>query len=545
MIYLSTLIISMFITITLTPLIRKVAIRVHAMDIPDERKVHSYPIPKAGGIAMALGALIPALLWTPGDQFVRAVLLGAGIVFLLGLIDDFRNLGYKTKFAGQIAAALIVIFYGGVKIKCPGIFFPDNTLLSDWVCIPLTLIVIVGVTNAINLSDGLDGLAGGISLLGFACIGYLAYQGENIVVAILSVAAVGAIFGFLRFNTYPATLFMGDTGSQLLGFLAVTLSLGLTQGNSALSPLLPLIILGFPVLDTVAVTVERISKGKSPFKPDKNHFHHKLMRLGLFHTEAVLVIYALQAFLVTSAFVFRFYSDWFLLISYIIFSGLILSGFFVVERRGWRFKRTGFLDRVIKGRLRVLKEKNILIKTSFRIVQVGVPSLLFFSCLLPSEVPAYVSAFSIALLGLIVATWLIKEKWTVTLLGLALYLLTPFVIYLGASDMIGWMSDRLVRPYNMSFAVMALFVILTLKFTRRRNGFRISPMDFLILFIALVVPNLPDVRIGGHQMGLVAAKIIVLFFSYEVLIGELRGKTKRLWMGTIPVLVVLGVRGLV
>ena len=107
------------------------------------------------------------------------------------------------------------------------------------------------------------------------------------------------------------------------------------------------------------------------------------------------------------------------------------------------------------------------------------------------------------------------------------------------------MGDRLIRPYNLSFAVMALFVILTLKFTRRRNGFKINPMDFLILFIALVVPNLPDVRIGIYQMGLVAAKIIVLFFSYEVLIGELRGKTKGLCMGTMPVLVVMGVRGFV
>lgn len=221
---------------------------------------------------------------------------------------------------------------------------PDNVFLPDWFAIPFTLIAIVGVTNAINLSDGLDGLAGGISLLSFICIGCLAYCSANIVIALLSIAVVGAILGFLRFNTYPAVMFMGDAGSQLLGFLAVTLSLALTQGNTSFTPLLPLILLGFPVLDTLTVMFERVAGGKSPFVADKNHFHHKLIRLGLYHTEAVLVIYIFQAFLVTSAFVFRFYPEWFLLIFYIIFSTGILSGFFVAKKRGWKFKRYDLAD---------------------------------------------------------------------------------------------------------------------------------------------------------------------------------------------------------
>jgi UDP-GlcNAc:undecaprenyl-phosphate GlcNAc-1-phosphate transferase len=230
-----------------------------------------------------------------------------------------RDLGFKTKFAGQFAAALIIIIYGGVKIKSLGMLLPDGVLLPDWLAMPLTFIVIVGITNAINLSDGLDGLAGGISLLSFLCIGYLAYSAGYLGIALLSAATVGAIFGFLRFNTYPATVFMGDAGSQLLGFMAITFSLKLTQGNAPLSPLLPLLLLGFPVLDTITVMFERVTNGKSPFVADKNHLHHKFMRLGLFHTEAVLSIYVLQAFLVTSAFVFRSRSEWFLLILYLVF----------------------------------------------------------------------------------------------------------------------------------------------------------------------------------------------------------------------------------
>jgi UDP-GlcNAc:undecaprenyl-phosphate GlcNAc-1-phosphate transferase len=543
MIFLSTLVFSMFITITLMPLFRRLAIRLSAMDIPDRRKVHPYPIPKCGGIAMALGALIPVILMVHGDQLLRAIVIGAAIVVLFGLMDDFRDLGYKAKFSGQLAAVLIVIFYGGIKIKSLGMLLPDDVVLPDWFAIPLTLIVIVGVTNAINLSDGLDGLAGGISLLSFICIAYLAYRGENVLIALLAVGMVGAIFGFLRFNTYPATLFMGDAGSQLLGFLAVTLSLGLTQANTALSPLLPLILLGFPVLDTLTVMFERVHGGKSPFVADNNHFHHRLIRLGFFHTEAVFVIYVLQAFLVTAAFVFRFYSDWFLLVLYVTFSGLILSGFFVADRTGWHLKRYHFLDKVIKGKLRVLKEKNILIRISFRMVETGLFSLLVFTCFLPARMPKHVSFLALGLTGLIIATWLIKKKWLGGALRLSAYLLIPFVIFFSEKEMATWMSPQAVQIYNFSFGVLALFVILTLKFTRREKGFKTTPMDFLILFIVLVVPNLPDEQIRAYGMGLVAAKIIVLFFSYEVLMGELRGKFKKLGWATTVAMGITCVRG--
>ena len=544
MILLSTLIISMFITIALIPFFRGLAVKVDALDIPNERKVHRYPMPKSGGIAMALGAFIPILLWAPIGQFSRATLIGAGIVVVFGLIDDMKDLGFKAKFAGQLAAALIIILYGGVKIKSLGVLLPNDILLPDWLAIPLTLVVIIGITNAINLSDGLDGLAGGMSLLSFLCIGYLAYSAGNFGIALLSAAIVGAIFGFLRFNTYPATVFMGDAGSQLLGLMSITFCLKLTQGNTPLSPLLPLILLGFPILDTMIVMLERMANGRSPFVADKNHLHHKLMRLGLYHTESVLFIYILQAFLVTSAFVFRFNSEWFLLALYLVFAGIIISGFSIADKTGWQIKRFHFVDRILKGKLRVLKEKNILIKVSFRIIEVGVPSLLLFTCFLPSSVPRYFSFFSIGFIGTIFLVWLFDKQWMDMALRFALYLTIPFVIYLSQTDLAAWVSYKLVRPYNFSFVFLIVSVILTLKFTRRTKGFKTSPMDFLILFIALVVPNLPDERIQSYHMGLLAAKIIIFFFSYEVLIGELREDLKYLVLATIPVMVVMAVRGL-
>ena len=544
MIYFSTLLISIFITIALIPIFKGFAVRIKAVDLPNQRKVHTRPMPKTGGIAMALGVLVPVIFWVHGDEFIRAVLIGAGIVVFFGLIDDFKNLGYKAKFTGQVCAALIIIFYGGVKINYLGMFLPDGFLLPDWFAIPLTLFVIVGVTNAVNLADGLDGLAGGICILIFICMSYLAYRCGNTAIAVVSAAVTGAIFGFLRFNTYPATLFMGDAGSQFLGFSAITLSLGLTQGNTPLSPLLPLILLGFPVLDTVTVMCERIVKGRSPFVADKNHFHHKLIGLGLYHTESVFVIYMLQAFLVTFAFFFRFYSEWFLLIFYIMFSGTIVSAFLITDRTGWQFKRSNFVDKTIKTKLRILKEKDVFIRTSFKIAAAGIPLLLLFTCLLPANMPGYFSIITICMTCNIIVIWLFKKEWMGSALRLSLYLLIPFLIYLSEANVAPWMTGKMEQVYNLSFGVLALFIILTLRFTRRKKGFKSTPTDFLILFIALVVPNLPDDYIRSYHMGLMAAKIIVLLFSYEVLFGEFRKELRGLGLITIASLLVISFRGI-
>jgi len=543
MTFFSTLLLSMFITISLIPVFRRLAIRLQAFDYPDARKVHRLPLPKSGGAAMAAGVLVPVLLWVPMNDLARAILIGSGILVVFGLIDDFKNLSYKAKFVGQLAAALTVILYGGVKIQSLGMLLPDDVLVPDWLAIPLTLIAIVGVTNAINLSDGLDGLAGGICLLSFGCIGYLAYRGENLMITTFSVAMIGAIVGFLRYNTYPATLFMGDAGSQLLGFSAVTLSVGLTQGNTPLSPLLPLILLGFPVLDTLTVMSERITKGRSPFKADKNHLHHKLLRVNLFHTEAVFVIYVIQAFLVTAAFILRFYSEWLLLIGYVVFSGVIVFGFVVAEKSGWKLNR-GFLDRKIKQRLKGLKDKQLPVKVAFRITCLGFAVLVLFSCFVPASVPMPFSLFSIVIAGLILVTWLAKKDWMTYAVRIAIFLFIPVLIYVGAMDMTSWCNGAFSKVYNLSFGVLALFAILTLKFTRRQLGFRVSPVDFLILFVALVVPNLPDEQIRSLHLGLVAAKIIVLFFSFEVIVGELRGQLNRFGLSAIVAMVIIGVRGL-
>jgi UDP-GlcNAc:undecaprenyl-phosphate/decaprenyl-phosphate GlcNAc-1-phosphate transferase len=550
MTFLSILLISMFITMALLPILRLAAERWRCgLDVPDARKVHCVPVPKVGGIAMAAGALLPVLFVVDGGAFVNSVLIGAWIIVAFGVLDDFKNLGWKAKFAGQVIAALVVILHGGLEICFLGACLPEGVRLHAALGIPLTLLVIVGVTNAINLSDGLDGLAGGTSLLIFLSILFLCYTTgdfpERFFIMLLCTAMVGAIFGFLRFNTYPATVFMGDAGSQLLGFLAVTLSLGITQRELPLSPFLPLLLLGFPVLDTLTVMVERIASGRMPFSPDQNHFHHKLMRLGLYHTESVVAIYAITAMLVVAAYLLRFHSEWLLIGCFAAFCGLVVLAFTAAERRGFRFQRTGFFDLELKGRLKILKEKNLPIRASFAVLHYGLPLLFAAAALIPAEVPVYGSAAAAGLAAVIGLTWVVRTKWLASVLRLTFYLFAPFLLRIGQEAPAEWIAPALLKAYGIGFGVLALCMVLTLKFTQRKRGFKATTMDFLILVIALVVPNLPDPTIRASQMGQLAVQIIVFFFGFEVLLGELRGNCGRLTIGVLAGLVLLSLRGII
>lgn len=540
----------MFITMALVPIFRSMAFRLNkGLDLPEARKIHNAPKPRVGGIAMAIGTLLPVLLWAEAGRHINAIVIGAWIIVFFGVADDLKSLGWKTKIFGQSLAAAVVVFYGGIKICNLGACLPENTLLPDMISIPFTFLVIIGVTNAINLSDGLDGLAGGISLLIFICIAYLAYSLSSITNSFfevaLSIAVIGSIIGFLRYNTYPATVFMGDTGSQLLGFMAVTISVGLTQSTPVLSPALPLLLMGFPVLDTLTVMVERITHGRSPFAADNNHFHHKLIRLGLFHTEAVVAIYSISAFLIISGFFLRHHSEWLLLGFYAVFSIIVLAGFTHFEKQEHRLNREGLIDLRIKQRLLILKEHAILIRVVFIMLQVLLPLVLLATCMIPETIPKAMSFGTLPGAFLILMLWAFKTRWLLPVMRIVYYLIVPMLVFLAGAQPGQWVEPVALDLYQISYAATALLIVMTLKFTRREKGFHTTPMDFLILFIALVVPNLPDPRLQSLHLGSLAAQTIVLYYAFEVFAGEQRGNYEKLILYNLTLLVVVGVRGLI
>jgi UDP-GlcNAc:undecaprenyl-phosphate GlcNAc-1-phosphate transferase len=544
MIYLSALLLSFFITVVLIPVFSSAALRFNVgLDLPGPRKVHTVPIPRAGGVALVLGVYVSTVFSLPESGFLTAYAVAAGIIVLFGFFDDLRGLDYRIKFAAQIVAALVMVIYGGVRITNLGSLLPEGMLLSGLVGVPLTVVAIVGVTNAINMSDGLDGLAGGICFLSFCCLAYLAYLTENATVGLLAVAQMGSIMGFLRYNTFPARLFLGDTGSQFLGFSAITLSLSLTQQSTALSPLLPLLILGFPVLDTLSVMTQRLAEKQSVFVADKKHFHHRLLRLGFHHSESVLIIYVIQTVLIVAAYWFRFYSEWAILAAYACLSAAIVVGLHEADRAQRKIRRFDFLERVVKSPLRRMRQEGVFILVSFKTIQYGFPALLFAVCFIPVTIPREFSYFSLALLGLLALTWAFRGTWMRGSLMVVLYLFIPFIVYLSAEQESPFDLHIASTIYELSYVALVIFAVLTLKLTRRQRGFKTTPMDFLILFMAVVFPYALKTYLPVKNMPTIVARTVMFFFGFEVIMGELRGRLNGLALASVPALLTVIVRG--
>lgn len=536
-------ILSLLLTIALVPVLKSVAFRMKIVDMPNERKVHARPMPKTGGLSMAFGVFVPILLWLPQNDFVLSVCLGALIIVIFGMLDDIRSMGFKQKMVPQILAAGCVIFFGNVQIKWLGIVGNEPLLLSSFISVPLTCFVIVGVTNAINLSDGLDGLAGGISMLSFVMISFLAYQGSDHLVALMAIAVVAAVMGFLRYNTYPAILFMGDAGSQLLGFLSVVFALVLTQTNTPYSRLLSLPLIGFPILDTCSVMVERILAGRSPFKADQNHFHHRLLKRGFSHSQAVLIIYVIQACYLSAAFIFRFYPDWVHLLIFTVISLIILSGMKLADLSHWQFE-SRWVSKLFKL-LRYHKNNQSFVRLSFGVVRTGLPIILLFQCFIPVTIPSYLSMTAITLVGLRLGLMFFKSVNTNLLIRFSICLVFPLILYLCETTPAAWFDTRWFTINNLIFIVLMMVSISTIRLTRRKKGFKVTPMDILVFIVILIFPNLPTIHLQTNGASIAFAKALVVFWGLDVLMGELRGETKFLEVTSMITLGAIFVRGMI
>ena len=264
------ILIAFVVSFALTPVVKILAQKVGAMDVPGEaRRVHDHPIPRMGGLAIFLGFIVSMLLFVDITQEVRGILLGSIIIVITGVIDDIISLRAWTKFLIQILSAVIAVLHGVVinVVSNPNVFSSQEAIVLGWLAIPLTVLWIVGITNSVNLIDGLDGLANGVSAI-----------------------------GFMPYNLNPARIFMGDTGSLLLGYVLATVSvLGLFKFYAIVTFVVPVLALAVPLSDTLFAFCRRILHGQSPFHADRGHFHHKLMDLGLNQKQAVAILYAISA----------------------------------------------------------------------------------------------------------------------------------------------------------------------------------------------------------------------------------------------------------
>lgn len=299
--YLAVYLGSAFLTLVITPAVIWLGRHLKAIDRPGVRTVHSKPIPRIGGLAIFVSAvcLILQMLYSRniiGDAFqkiqsqITVLLFAATFIFVIGLVDDIRGLRARVKFFAELAAALALCFLG---IKIESIAVTDLfTIDFGWFSWPLTILWIVGITNAVNLSDGLDGLAAGISAVACGVIAVFAVYSGQVVMAVLMLALLGSLTGFLLFNFNPAKIFMGDCGSLFLGFTIASSSvLCLTKSSALVGLALPVLALGIPIFDTLFSILRRFLERRSLFAPDRSHFHHRLLDLGLKQCQVVVTIY--------------------------------------------------------------------------------------------------------------------------------------------------------------------------------------------------------------------------------------------------------------
>lgn len=307
MIYLA-LFICFITSVLITPLVKKFAIRVGATDQPDHRKVHKRIMPRMGGLAIYISFLAGILLLRPADEHTIPIMIGSLIIIVTGVLDDLFALSAKIKLLGQLAAALIVVMSG---ITIDFINLPFGGVLDFGVLsIPLAILWIVGITNAVNLIDGLDGLAAGVSSIGLITISFMAFLKGDLFVMSLGLVLLGSTLGFLVYNFYPAKLFMGDTGSLFLGFMISVLSLLGFKNVTFFSLVIPIIILGVPISDTLFAIVRRVVNKQPISAPDKSHLHHCLMNNGFSHRQSVLMIYAIAALFGLAAIIFSMATVW-------------------------------------------------------------------------------------------------------------------------------------------------------------------------------------------------------------------------------------------
>ena len=533
-----SLITSLLITMALIPALRLLAERFHFMDQPGERKVHQHPIPRIGGIAFGIGAIASILWWVPKNSTTLSVLVGGLIILGFGVWDDRANLGYRIKLLGQLIAALAITI-GGIRFE--SIPFLLDAELPLWIGIPVTVFFLLAASNAVNLTDGLDGLAGGLSFLTFCGIAYLAYLTNNSMVLFLAIPFLGGLLGFLRYNTYPARIFMGDSGSQLLGFIMGVLAILLTNSTSGpFSPVLSLFLLGLPFLDTLGVSVQRLVEGRSPFIGDRTHLHHKLMTAGLSHYEAVTAIYALQAGMVGSAYLLRWQSDTLIVPLYLLLAGAVLA-LYVAAGRGLipqpapqsvRVRSNRWLSEFLSGPW--------LRDVPIRFLAAVVPLFLIATVFLPKQVPEDVGYMSTALFAILLIGLSFFPRFAPYFVRGGLYLGSTFLLYVSDSS---WMQAVYPVPvtYHILFGAIAVMVLLCMRFNSH-SRFQTTPLDYLMVCLAVIFPFFPEVRADISAFGLFSAKLIVLFFSFELLLHAFADRVRQLGLVSLWVLFGLGIR---
>lgn len=518
--YLYSLSLALFLTIAVIPLLIRVSGRLGLVDQPTaERKVHTSAMPRTGGLGIIIGAALPLLFLLPAEGYLWYLFGGCVITIAFGLLDDRVELNYKWKIFGQSLAVAVVMSGGIVLHKLPFFGLSDAPL---WLSYPLTYFFLVGVVNGVNFSDGLDGLAAGTSIMALLLIFALAIQCENSEVAFISLTLVGGVLGFLRYNTFPANIFMGDAGSQFLGFITACLAIVVTQSDSSpYSAWLPVLILGIPIMDILQVIPVRVHKKLPLPGPDKEHFHHQLGKLGFRHVEVVAIIYLLQTVLMAGAFWLRYESDLAIALFYAVFVATVLGALLLANARQWSFRARQRRRQEVahERRNRYLRRLNWYYLHAGRLMAVLLGIFFILAGWRLGDHSGAILAGLVLVAALAVGLVVVRFEYSSALFKILLYTASVFFAYNIAES-----QAKLETEYWLVGYMVALLVCLVtaIRMTRRQE-FALTTQDLLILLVVILAPLLPFDVLGDHAVGAIALMVAVLMYTSEfVLIRSTR-----------------------
>jgi UDP-GlcNAc:undecaprenyl-phosphate GlcNAc-1-phosphate transferase len=492
------------------------------------RKIHSREIPRLGGVAMVI-AFLGAISILPASLPYQGVILGSLAVFICGVIDDFTPLTAKVRLGVQIAAALFAIYHDQLAVEHITLTKNLSLALPGIFGVLFSAFLIVGAINAINLIDGLDGLAAGVVLIGVGLLSFADFVATQNASVLLTFALpmLGAIFGFLRYNTHPASIFMGDGGSNWLGFMSGSLLLIALRDSPITGQATPFVsvILTFsiPIVDTAVVMLRRLRERRSPFSADKNHFHHTLLRIGLSHSQSVMTIYFL-AFLfgVLGIFPALFPKYDFPWVPYVAAIFLLLA----VPACN-KLDDDAVAAAVTAHRKRITKPMSLKVSSAIRHWENTNRYLLFAILMLgpalSGQVPSEFANWSIVAGIIIILSAFIPHTIRGSVFFDSFAICAAAVVILVVNNLnpmtIAWEG----RPYSIHSGYNALFIVLLISSallfmaTAKRRSFIFTPSDFLLLTIPLAILLLPKSLQEHYKLDLISLRSLVIFMAMRVL----------------------------
>jgi UDP-GlcNAc:undecaprenyl-phosphate/decaprenyl-phosphate GlcNAc-1-phosphate transferase len=537
---------ALFASLLMVPFLHRWALDRRVVDIPDERKVHRNAVPRLGGIAICMAFLFSLLVFVDLTRGMRGILAGVLIIFVTGLVDDLHGISPMRKFFGELCAVLTTMVVGHLYIHTLGdLFGMGEIVLPFWLAIPVTLVAIVGVVNAFNLIDGLDGLAGGVSVITLAAFGVLTFHSANKEVLILCVALLGAMLGFLKYNFFPARIFMGDAGSLVVGFVISFLAICLTQGGAGqVQPVVPLLVIGLPVADAVWVMTSRICARQSPFVADRTHVHHKFLALGFEHRYTVILIYSISLFWAATAVFFQDKPAVLLLGGYLVLS---LLTYLAIRFLSTRRHLLRFLGKDSTVGIRESATYHLLadrVAGTMPLLQCFIFAYLALAAVAGSAVESsllkLLLVFLVACSALLLFTRDSGNQFLLSMYYGAALVITFVVTRFGGME---FPPGHALRQWG-ELLLIGMALMTALRFIFRRPGeFYLTSLDYLLLgltlFLAVVAPQIT----GVINLTGVLVRGIILFIAIKMVAEQGKRPARLMAYSILGALLVMTVRG--